>query len=137
MLSPLAFWLQLRALAWRKSFCIGSGNCPVTVQVMKNLRFGCSSDCARKLYNSSGRRREPRTRISTAPGGQQRRRKMWLQLVYGCVLSLSDGETVFAHACKLDLEGIVSKREDSTRTRHMVGYCSSGTIEYPDRRFPR
>src|SRR5215471_10012068 len=56
----------------RTRFCIGSGNCPVTVQVMKNLRFGCSSDCARNLYNSSGRRREPRTRISTASGGQQR-----------------------------------------------------------------
>jgi hypothetical protein len=50
MLSPLAFWLQLRPLAWRKSFrarqtsctrfCIGSGNCPVVVQVMKN----CGSD---------------------------------------------------------------------------------------------
>jgi hypothetical protein len=29
---------------------------------------------------------------------------MWLQLVYGCLPSLSDGETVFRHACKLDLE---------------------------------
>jgi ATP-dependent DNA ligase len=38
---------------------------------------------------------------------------MWLRLVYGCVPSLSDGETVFAHACKLGLEGIVSKRKDS------------------------
>ena len=27
---------------------------------------------------------------------------------------LSDGETVFRHACKLGLEGIVSKRKDST-----------------------
>jgi bifunctional non-homologous end joining protein LigD len=26
----------------------------------------------------------------------------------------SDGPTVFAHACKLGLEGIVSKRKDST-----------------------
>jgi len=26
---------------------------------------------------------------------------------------LSDGETVFAHACKMGLEGIVSKRKDS------------------------
>jgi ATP-dependent DNA ligase len=25
-----------------------------------------------------------------------------------------DGETIFAHACKLGLEGIVSKRKDST-----------------------
>jgi ATP-dependent DNA ligase len=38
---------------------------------------------------------------------------MWLQLVYRCVPSLSDGETVFAHAYKLGLEGIVSKRKDS------------------------
>jgi ATP-dependent DNA ligase len=38
---------------------------------------------------------------------------MWLQLVYRCVPSLSDGETVFAHACKLGLEGIVPKRKDS------------------------
>jgi len=38
---------------------------------------------------------------------------MWFQLVYRCVPSLSDGETVFAHACKLGLEGIVSKRKDS------------------------
>ena len=38
---------------------------------------------------------------------------MWLQLVYRCVPSLSDGETVFAHACKLGLEGIVSKCKDS------------------------
>jgi ATP-dependent DNA ligase len=38
---------------------------------------------------------------------------MWLQLVYRCLPSLSDGETVFAHACKLGLEGIVSKRTGS------------------------
>jgi ATP-dependent DNA ligase len=38
---------------------------------------------------------------------------MWLQLVYGCLPSLSDGETVFRHACKMGLEGIVSKRKDS------------------------
>jgi ATP-dependent DNA ligase len=38
---------------------------------------------------------------------------MWFQLVYRCVPSLSDGETVFAHACKLGLEGVVSKRKDS------------------------
>jgi hypothetical protein len=38
---------------------------------------------------------------------------MWLQLVYRCLPSLSDGETVFAHACKLRLEGIVSKRKGS------------------------
>ena len=28
-------------------------------------------------------------------------------------LECDDGETVFRHACKLDLEGIVSKRKDS------------------------
>jgi ATP-dependent DNA ligase len=39
---------------------------------------------------------------------------MWFQLVYRCVPSLSDGPTVFAHAYKLGLEGIVSKRKDST-----------------------
>ena len=39
---------------------------------------------------------------------------MWLQLVYRCLPSLSDGETVFAHACKLRLEGIVSKRKGSS-----------------------
>jgi bifunctional non-homologous end joining protein LigD len=39
---------------------------------------------------------------------------MWLQLVYRCLSSLSDGPTVFAHACKMGLEGIVSKRKDST-----------------------
>jgi len=38
---------------------------------------------------------------------------MWLQLVYGCLPSLTDGETVFRHACKLGLEGIVSKQKDS------------------------
>jgi len=38
---------------------------------------------------------------------------MWLQLVYRCLPSLSDGETVFAHACKLRLEGIVPKRKGS------------------------
>jgi ATP-dependent DNA ligase len=37
---------------------------------------------------------------------------MWLQLVYRCLPSLSDGE-VFRHACKMGLEGIVSKRKDS------------------------
>jgi ATP-dependent DNA ligase len=37
---------------------------------------------------------------------------MWLQLVYRCLSSLSDGETVIRHTCELDLEGIVSKRKD-------------------------
>jgi ATP-dependent DNA ligase len=35
---------------------------------------------------------------------------MWLQLVYRCLPSLSDDESVFAHACKMGLEGIVPKR---------------------------
>ena len=35
---------------------------------------------------------------------------MWFQLVYRCLSSLSDGDVVFRHACKLGLEGIVSKR---------------------------
>ena len=39
---------------------------------------------------------------------------MWLQLVYRCLSSLSDGPTVFAHACRMGLEGIVSKRKDAT-----------------------
>jgi ATP-dependent DNA ligase len=38
---------------------------------------------------------------------------MWLQLVYRCLSSLSDGGTVFRRTCKLGLEGIVSKRKDS------------------------
>ncbi len=49
---------------------------------------------------------------------------MWLQLVYRCLPSLSDGETVFRHACKLGLEGIVSKRLGSPyrsgRSRHWI-----------------
>jgi len=45
--------------------------------------------------------------------GHQSWRKMWLQLVYRCLSSLSDGRTVFRRTCKLGLEGIVSKREDS------------------------
>jgi hypothetical protein len=32
---------------------------------------------------------------------------MWLQLVYRCLHSLSDGEIVFRHACKLGLDGMV------------------------------
>ena len=36
---------------------------------------------------------------------------MWLQLVYRCLSSLSDGETFY---CKLGLEGMVSKRKGST-----------------------
>ena len=39
---------------------------------------------------------------------------MWFQLVYRCLSSLSDGDVVFRHACKLGLEGIVSKRKDSS-----------------------
>jgi hypothetical protein len=31
----------------------------------------------------------------------------------------------------------LTERAVWARTRHMVGYCSSGTIKYPDRRFPR
>jgi hypothetical protein len=38
---------------------------------------------------------------------------MWLQLVYGCLPSLSDGETVFAMPASLTSKGIVSKRKDS------------------------
>ena len=38
---------------------------------------------------------------------------MWLQLVYRCLPSLSDGETVFRYSWELGLEGIVSKRRDS------------------------
>jgi len=32
-----------------------------------------------------------------------------------------DGETVFRHACKLGLEGIVSKRKQSPYRRSLVG----------------
>jgi len=35
---------------------------------------------------------------------------MWLQLVYRCLPSVSDGETVFRDTCELGFEGIVSKR---------------------------
>ncbi len=49
---------------------------------------------------------------------------MWLQLVYRCLSSLSDGETVFRHTCELDFEGIVSKRLGSPyrsgRSRHWI-----------------
>jgi ATP-dependent DNA ligase len=49
---------------------------------------------------------------------------MWLQLVYRCLPSLSDGATIFAHACNMGLEGIVSKRLGSPyrsgRSRHWV-----------------
>ena len=49
---------------------------------------------------------------------------MWLQLVYRCLSSLSDGETVFRRACKLGFEGIVSKRLGSRyrsgRSRHWI-----------------
>ena len=51
----------------RTRFCIGSGNCPVLVQVMKNCGSDANQIAELNLYNSSGRRREPRTRISTAP----------------------------------------------------------------------
>jgi hypothetical protein len=30
---------------------------------------------------------------------------MWLQLVYRCLSSLSDGETVFRHTCEFGFEG--------------------------------
>jgi hypothetical protein len=48
---------------------------------------------------------------------------MWLQLVYRCLPSLSDGETVFAHACKLGLEGIVSKRKDLAQNEERKCAC--------------
>jgi ATP-dependent DNA ligase len=35
---------------------------------------------------------------------------MWLQLVYRCLSSLSDGETVFRHTCEFGFEGIASQR---------------------------
>ena len=38
---------------------------------------------------------------------------MMRQAVGGAPVVESDGETVFRHACKLGLEGIVSKRKDS------------------------
>jgi len=39
---------------------------------------------------------------------------MWLQLLYGCLPPLSDGETMFAMPAGLTSKGIVSKRKDST-----------------------
>jgi hypothetical protein len=66
--------------------------------------------------------------------GHQRWRKMWLQLVYRCLSSLSDGGTVFRRTCKLGLEGIVSKRKDSAycfgrspdrHAHHLAARCAS------------
>ena len=63
--------------------------------------------------------------------GHQRWRKMWLQLVYRCVPSLSDGETVFAHACKLGPKA--SCRSARTRRDGTVAVSASRTSSAPPR----
>src|SRR6266542_275779 len=93
MLSPLAFLVALTSASMaqellRARFCIGSGNCPVVVQVMKN----CGSDAdqiAQEIctVRRGGERRELEYKLLHE--GPQRRRKMLLQLVYRCLPSLS------------------------------------------------